>query len=171
MVKTRRPNTKKDNRRARSKPKSGTGSSSRRRPSRKPLDLQEQAFKAFAEQVDSLWASLADQCRQFADGFNRVAEAPALLVEAEPTSLRVVYRLADAELFVQLDRDERLLQAWLNTGRATYGSCVTDQLPVGLTVRASRLHFVMSGEVVSDEHLAVTLLTQLTAGRSEQEPS
>jgi len=171
MVKKRRPDTKKGNRRGRSKPKSRTVSSTRRRSSRKPLDLQAQVFKAFAEQVDSLWGGLAEQCRQFADGFNRAVEAPALMVQAEPTSLRVAYPRADAELFVQLDRDERLLQAWMNTGCATYGSCLTDQLPVGLTVRDSRLHFAMTGEVISDEHLAVTLLTQLTAGQGEQEQS
>ena len=144
---------------------------SRGKSSSKPLDLQKRAFRVFAEQADPLWAGLADQCRQFADGFNRALGAEELHIQAAPTTLRVAYPRADAELFVQLDKAERFVQAMLNTGCATYGTCLTDQPPVGLTVNGNELHFVLSGEVVSDERLAVILLTQLTSGQSDQEQS
>jgi hypothetical protein len=161
--------TRKEVRRVKSKPRSRAASSSRRRPSRKPLDLQQRTFQVFAEQADSLWSRLTDQCRQFADGFNQAVGAPALQVEAEPTKVRVAYPQGDAELFLQLDKAERYVQAWLNTGCATYGNCLTDQLPVGLTVNGNELQFVLRGDIASDERVAVTLLTQLTTGSAEQE--
>ena|ERR1700722_18093239 len=168
--------TKKETRRVKStssKPKARarTVSSSRRKPSRKPLDQQERTFQVFAEQADSLWSRLTDQCRQFAYGFNEAVGAPALQVQAESNTLRVAYPRGDAELFFQLDKVERYLQAWLNTGCATYGSCLSDALPVGLTVRGNELQFAFRGDVASDEHLAVTLLTQLTNGNAEQDQS
>jgi hypothetical protein len=165
----RKRRTGKPNRQTKSKPKSRAVPSSRGKSSRKPLDLQTRAFRVFAEQVDPLWTGLADQCRQFAYGFNTALGAQELHVQAAPTTLRVAYPRGDAELFVQLDRAERYVQAMLNTGCATYGSCLTDQAAVGLTVNGNKLHFVLAGEVVSDERLAVTLLTQLTSGKSEQE--
>lgn len=174
MVRKRR--TGKQKRQTKSKPKSRAVSSSRAKPSRgkssrKQLDLQERAFQVFAEQADPLWSGLTNQCRQFADGFNKALGALELHVEAAPGTLRVAYPRADAELFFQLDKAERYFQAWLNTGCATYGSCFTDQPPVGLTVNGNELQFVLAGDVVSDERLAVTLLTQLTSGKSEQERS
>jgi|SRR5271170_3629985 len=179
MVRKRR--TIKVHRRAKSKPKSRAKASpskpgsraapSRRRAARKPLDLQERTFQVFAEQADSLWSRLTDQCQQFADGFNQALGAPALQVLAEPTTLRVAYPRGDAELFFQLDKVQRYVQAWLNTGCITYGDCLTDPLPVGLTVNGNELQFAFRGDVTSDEQLAVTLLTQLTSGNAEQERS
>ncbi len=143
--------------------------SSRVKPRRKQPDLQERIFQVFAEQADSLWSRLADQCRQFADGFNDKLGAPELQVEADATTLRAAYPRAEAELFLKLDKTERYLECWLNSGCATDGSCATCQRPVGLTVRGNTLQFALGGEVVSDERLAITLLTQLTSGDSEEE--
>jgi hypothetical protein len=165
MVVKRR--TRKAARRVKSKPRSRAASSPRSRRSRKPLDLQQRTFQVFAEQADSLWSRLTDQCRQFAYGFNQAVGVPALQVQAEPTTIRVTYPRGDAELFFQLDKAERYLQAWLNTGCATYGTCLTDPLPVGLTVKGNELQFALKGDIASDEHLAVTLLTQLTSGNAE----
>ena len=128
-------------------------------------------FQVFADQADALWSRLAEQCRQFADAFNNQLGAHELHVEADATTLRAAYPKADAELFVKLDKTERYLQCWLNTGCATYGSCLTHQRPVGLTVTENALRFVLGGEIVSDEHLAIALLTQLTSGADEQENS
>jgi hypothetical protein len=133
--------------------------------------MQQRTFQIFAEQADSLWSRLTDQCRQFAYGFNQAVGAPALEVQAEPDTLRVAYPRGDAELFLRLDKAERYVQAWLNTGCATYGHCLTDQLPVGLTVNGSELQFALRGDTASDERVAVTLLTQLTTGNAEQERS
>jgi hypothetical protein len=176
MVTKRR--TGKEKQPAKPKPKSRAASSSRRKPSRsrrkpsrQPIDLQQRTFQVFAEQADSLWSRLTDQCRQFAYGFNQAVGAPALEVQAEPTTLRVTYPRGDAELFVQLDKVERYVQAWLNTGCVTYGSCLTAPLPVGLTVNGNELQFALGGDIASDEQVAVTLLTQLTSGNGEPERS
>jgi hypothetical protein len=162
----RKRHTKKEIRPVKAKAKSRKASVSRPKSLRKPLDVQQHVFRVFAAQADSLWDGLTDQCRQFAHGFNQAIGAPALQVLAEPTTLRVAYPQADAELFFQFDRGERFLQAWMNTGCATYGTCLTDLLPVGLTVRGKVLRFALKGDVASDEQLAVTLLTQLTSGSS-----
>jgi hypothetical protein len=176
MPKKRR--TTRQKRKAQSKPRSNAAATrktraaaTRKRRSRKPIDLQQHAFQVFAEQADSLWARLSDQCRQFAEGFNRALGIPALQVQADPSTVRVGYSQSDAELFLQLDRTERYLQAWVNTGCATYGTCLTDRLPVGLTVNGNELQFVLGGDIVSDERLAVALLTQLTTGSAPQDQS
>jgi hypothetical protein len=79
----------------------------------------------------------------------------------------VAYPRADAELVFQLDKAERYLQLWVNTDCAASGQCLADQPSVGLTVNGNELQFVLAGEVISDERLAVRLLTQLTGGKSE----
>jgi hypothetical protein len=158
-------------RRTQPKRKTGAASSSRAKPRRRRPDLQERVFQVFAEQVDSLWSGLTDQCRQFADGFNNELGGTELRLEADETTLRAAYPRGDAELFVTLDRSERYLQCWLNTGCATYGTCLTNQTPVGLTVKDDALRLMLAGEVVSDEQLAITLLTQLTSGDPEPEES
>ena len=165
-----RQRSRAQNRQTKSKRTSRT-TSSRGKPRRKQDDLQQRVFQVFAEQADSLWSRLADQCRQFADGFNKQLGAAELMVETDATTLRAAYPKGDAELFVKLDRTERYVQCWLNTGCATYGSCCTDQPPVGMTVRGNALHFAFGGEIVSDEHLAITLLTRLTSTSAEPEES
>src|SRR5688572_28794103 len=147
---------------ARTKPKRRT-KSSRGKPRRKQDDMQARAFQAFAEQADSLWSRLADQCRQFADGFNHRLGSAELKIEADASSLRAAYPKADAELVVTLDRSERYVQCRMNSGCST-GACNTDQPPVGMTVRGHVLHWAFAGDVVSDERLAITLLTELTRG-------
>jgi len=161
----------KQKRQPKSKPKSRAVASSRRKSPRRRVDLQKRAFEVFAKQVDPLWSGLTTQCRQFADGFNKALGAEELFVQSAPTTLRVAYPRADVELLLQLDKAERFLQASLNTDCAASGTCVADQPSVGLTVNGNELQFVLRGEVVSDERLAVTLLTQLTRGTSEQEQS
>jgi hypothetical protein len=125
-------------------------------------------FLVFAQQADALWSGLAEQCRQFADGFNNQLGAPELTLEIDATTVRAAYPKGDAELFVKLDKAERYVQCWLNTDCAD-GNCTGDQPPVGMMVRDDSLHFALGGEIVSAERLAITLLTQLTGGSSEQE--
>jgi hypothetical protein len=163
---THKPRTRKQRRPTKSKQKSRAVSSSRRKPSRKAPDLQERTFQVFAEQAGPLWTGLTNQCREFADGFNRALGAQELHVESAPTTLRIAYPRGDAELFLQLDRAERYLQVRLNT-ECIDGSCLSDQPSVGLTVNGNQLQFVLAGDIVSDERLAVTLLTQLTSGKAE----
>jgi hypothetical protein len=151
-----------------SKRKRRTVSPSGRKSSRKTPDLQERAYQVFAEQADPLWNDLTDQCRQFADGFNQALGSSELHVEAAGTTLRVEYPRAEAVLRLTLDKTERYVQATLDSGCAARGSCATDQPIVGLTVNGNDLRFVLAGEVVSNERLAVELLTKLTSPTSGQ---
>jgi hypothetical protein len=127
-------------------------------------------FRVFAEQADSLWSRFANQCRQFAEGFNTQLGAPALKVEADATTLRAAYPKGEAELVVTLDKAERYVECWVNSACGAEGGCSTNQ-PVGMTVRDNALHFAFGGEIVTDEHLAITLLTQLTNGNFGEEAS
>jgi hypothetical protein len=131
---------------------------------KRPPDLQERMLQVFEEQADSLWSGFADQCRQFAEGFNHQLGGPELKVDADATTLRAVYPKGEAELFLTLDKAERYVQCWVNAGCGAEACCSPNQLPVGMTVRDDALHFAFGGEVVSDEYLAITLLTQLTSG-------
>lgn len=131
---------------------------------RKQPDLQERVFKAFAGQADSLWSGFADQCRQFAEGFNNQLGAPELTVEADATTMRAAYPKGEAELVVTLDRAERYVQCWLKARCGIETCCSPNQLPVGMTVSDDALRFAYAGEVVTDERLAIMLLTQLTNG-------
>jgi hypothetical protein len=151
-----------------SKRKRRTVSPSGRKSSRKTPDLQERAYQVFAEQADPLWNDLTDQCRQFADGFNQALGSSELHVETAGTTLRVEYPRAEAVLRLTLDKTERYVQATLDSGCAARGSCATDQPIVGLTVNGNDLRFVLAGEVVSNERLAVELLTKLTSPTSGQ---
>jgi hypothetical protein len=146
------------------KTKPRTTTTSRRKSLPRPRDVQQRVFRVFAKQVDSLWQGLTTNCQQFTEGFNQALGESALEMHVEPSLLRVSYPRGDAELLVQLDKDERYLQAWMNSGCVTYGSCLSDQLPLGLTVSGNELQLVLSGDVASGEHVAVTLLRQLTCG-------
>ena len=143
----------------------------RPRRGRQQPDVQAQIFQVFAEQADSLWSGLVDQCRQFADGFNNHVGAQELKIEADAATLRAAYPKGDAELVVTLDKIQRYVQCWVNAGCGANGCCTTDQPPVGMTVRGDALQFAFGGEIVTDEHLAITLLTQLTNGNVAPEGS
>ena len=158
-------------RRTASTRKRGAVSSSRRKSSRGGPDLQRRAYQVFAEQAVPLWNDLTYQCEQFAAGFNQALGSDELHVEAAGTTIRVAYPRADAVLSVALDKAERYVQATLDNGCADRGSCAADQPAVGLTVNGNDLRFVLAGEIVSNEQLAVELLTKLTRGTSEGEQS
>src|SRR5262245_911508 len=98
------------NRLARSKPKSRAASSPRRMSRRKPIDPQKRAFRVVEKQADSLWSRLTTHWREFAEAFNQAVGEPVLLVQAEPSTLRVTYPRAEVELCFQLDRSERFLR-------------------------------------------------------------
>jgi hypothetical protein len=121
----------------------------------------------FAEQADSLWSRLAEECRQFAEGFNEALGSRGLEVHADRETLQVAYPQAEIELLMELDKSERYIQASFNSGPPSARSRFTDPLSVGLTVSGNQLRFVLGGDVVSEEHVAVTLLTQLTSGNTQ----
>jgi hypothetical protein len=142
-------------------------SSPRATSSRRGRDLQARAYQVFAKQAEPLWNDLTYQCEQFAAGFNQALGSNELHVEAAGTTLRVAYPRAEAVLSVALDKAERYVQATLDNGCAARGTCAADQPVVGLTVNGNDLRFVLAGEIVSNERLAVELLTKLTRGTSE----
>jgi hypothetical protein len=122
---------------------------------------QQQAFELFDRQIGPLWDRLEDQCRQFAQGFNQEMGANQLQVESNPAGLMVRLPTDGAEAFFQLDRDARHVAVMLSTGCTSFGSCITDQAPVGLAILAGQLRFLFGGAAISEEDLAVRILTDL----------
>ena len=49
----------------------------------------------------------------------------------------------------------------MSTGCTNFGSCITDQAPVGLAILDGQLRFLFAGSVISEEELAVRILTDL----------
>lgn len=122
---------------------------------------EKQALAIFDRQIDPLWNRLTDQCRQFASGFNQEMGADQLHVESNPAGLMVRLPTDGAEAFFQLDRDARHVSVMLSTGCTSFGSCITDQAPVGLAILDGQLRFLFGGAAISEEDLAVRVLTDL----------
>jgi hypothetical protein len=143
--------------------------SSRKRPSRKPVDLREHHLAVYAKQIDSLWNRLADQCRQFATGFNQAAGGSVLEIQQpNPMTIRAAYPRAEMELVLTLDKQEGYIDGVMNVGLPADGELFQVPIGVGLTVSDSTLRFVRKGDIVSDEFVAVDILTQLTSGNLER---
>ena len=119
------------------------------------------AFDVFDQQIDPLWDRLTNECRHFAQGFNHEMGAHQLLVESIAAGLMVRSTTDGAEAFFQLDRTARHVSVAMTTGCTTFGSCITDQAPVGLTILGGQLRFLFRGEAVSEGELAVKILTDL----------
>jgi len=119
------------------------------------------AFDVFDQQIDPLWDRLTNECRHFAQGFNHEMGAHQLLVESIAAGLMVRSTTDGAEAFFQLDRTARHVSVAMTTGCTNFGSCITDQAPVGLTILGGQLRFLFCGEAVSEEELAVKILTDL----------
>ena len=119
------------------------------------------AFDLFDQQIDPLWDRLTNECRQFAQGFNQEMGARQLLVETIAAGLMVRSTTDGAEAFFQLDRTGRHVSVVMRTGCTNFGSCITDQAPVGLAVLGGQLRFLFRGDAISEEDLAVRILTDL----------
>lgn len=145
------------------RPKRGTA----RRKSSTPSAAQ-RAFDLFDQQIDPLWERLANECRHFAQGFNQEMGAHQLLVESIDAGVMVRLTTDGAEAFFQLDRTGRHVSVVMRTGCANFGSCITDQAPVGLTILGGQLRFLFRGEAVSEEELAVKILTDLLEADTPQ---
>lgn len=131
-----------------------------RRKSRTPSSAQ-RAFDLFDQQIDPLWERLTNECRHFAQGFNQEMGAHQLLVESIDAGVMVRLTTDGAEAFFQLDRTGRHVSVAMTTGCTNFGSCITDQAPVGLTILDGQLRLLFRGEAVSEEELAVRILTDL----------
>ena len=129
--------------------------------SKERMTAAQRAFDVFDQQIDPLWESLTNECRHFARGFNQEMGAQQLLVESIAAGVMVRLTTDGAEAFFQLDRTGRYVSVVLRTGCTNLGSCITDQAPVGLTILGRQLRFLFRGEAVSEEELAVKILTDL----------
>jgi hypothetical protein len=136
----------------------------RQRPTASPKArkaAEKRAFEVFDRQIDPMWDRLTHECQQFAGGFNREMGAEQLRVESNPAGLMVRLATDGAEVFFQLDRTARHVSVAMSTGCTNFGSCITDQAPVGLAILDGQLRFLFAGSVISEEELAVKILTDL----------
>jgi hypothetical protein len=122
---------------------------------------EKRAFDLFDRQIEPLWNRLENECREFADGFNREMGADQLRVESNPAGLMVRLPTDGAEAFFQLDRTARHVSVAMTTGCTNFGSCITDQAPVGLAILDGQLRLLFGGRAISEEELAVKILTDL----------
>jgi len=122
---------------------------------------EKRAFEIFDRQIGPMWDRLSDRCRQFAEGFNKEIGADQLRVESNPAGLMVRLTTDGAEAFFQLDRTARHVSVAMSTGCTNFGSCITDQAPVGLAILDGQLRFLFGGSAISEEELAVRILTDL----------
>jgi hypothetical protein len=124
-------------------------------------EAQRSAFQAFDQQIDPLWDRLANGCRQFAEGFNQEMGADQLHVDNHPAGLIVRMTTDGAEAFFQLDRTERHVTVASTSGCTNFGACTTVQVPVGLTILEGQLRLLLGGKPISEEELAVKILSDL----------
>ena len=118
----------------------------------------------FDRQIDSVWSGLGDQCREFAAGYNLELGAHELIVHCRPDIIVVTFA-EGGELRLQLDRAHRAVSGLITSGCAK-GICSFESPPLAFTTHDKRLRFVYAAREISEEDLAVRLLTQLT-GASE----
>jgi len=146
----------------------GTAGRRRQAPRRRLRgDLKRQAAEEqralgslFHEQVEPLWNRFGNECRQFADGFNAEWGSPKLQIEFG--SDVVMARFAGGgEVLVQLVRENQHVFCVLTSGCTDLGACCVDQLPLGLSITAGRLGFMYGADAMSEDSLAVKLLTDL----------
>jgi hypothetical protein len=119
------------------------------------------SLEIFDRQIEAVWTRFTGECRQFAEGFNQEMGSHQMQLEENPAGLMVKLPSDGAEVFFQLDRAERHVQCVMSSGCTSFGSCITEQAPVGLTTMDGRLQFVYNGHLVSEEELAVNVLTRL----------
>jgi hypothetical protein len=65
------------------------------------------------------------------------------------------------EVLVQLVRENQHVFCVLTSGCTDMGACRVDQLPVGLSIADGRLGFMYGAEAMSEDGLAIQLLTDL----------
>jgi hypothetical protein len=142
----------------------------RRTPRQTRKAQQQHASALFDRQIDSLWSGFGIQCREFAAGYNHESGARELDVYCQPDI--IVVRFAEgAELGLRLDRVQRAVSGWIASGCAV-GSCSFESPPLGLAIHDGRLRFVYAAREISEEDLAVRLLTGLVgASEAAIEPS
>jgi hypothetical protein len=114
----------------------------------------------FHEQVGALWSRFGNECRQFADGFNAEWGSPALQIEFGSDAVMAKFA-GGGEVLVQLVRENQHVFCVMTSGCTDMGACCVDQLPLGLSIADGRLGFMYGADAVSEDSLAIKLLTDL----------
>jgi hypothetical protein len=73
----------------------------------------------------------------------------------------VVTFATGGEAVVQLDREQKHVACWIKSSCDAFGSCIVDRPPIGLTIDDGRLQFMYGAGLISEDGLAVKLLTDL----------
>lgn len=127
---------------------------------RQAAEEQRALGNLFHEQVEPLWNRFGNECRQFVDGFN--AEWGSAKLQIELGSDVVMAKFAGGgEVLVQLVRENQHVFCVMTSGCTDMGACCVDQLPLGLSIADGRLGFMYGADAMSEDSLAVKLLTDL----------
>jgi hypothetical protein len=113
------------------------------------------------QQLEPLWSRFGTECQQFAEGFNYEMGSRQLHVECGPDTVLARFSITGAEVFLQLDKTQRHIECVMSSGCTNYGSCIVEHPAVMLAIPDGQLRFVFGGTMVSEEELAVKLLTEL----------
>ena len=65
------------------------------------------------------------------------------------------------EVVVQLDPEQKHVGCSITSSCDSFGSCIIEKPPIGLTIDDERLQFVYGASLMSENDFAVTLLTNL----------
>jgi hypothetical protein len=114
----------------------------------------------FEQQVQSVWSRFGEECHRFAEGFNNELGSHQLHVETHPDTVVVTFATG-GEVVVQLDREQKHVACWIKSSCDAFGSCIVDRPPIGLTIDDEQLRFVYGAGLMSEDGLAVKLLTDL----------
>ena len=131
----------------------------------------EWAIKLFDEQIDSLWSQLGSECQEFTEGFNAEMGVSQLHVDSGPEIILAKFAASGAEVYVQLDKTQRVIECIMSSRCAEYGSCLVEQSAVGVMIQDGRLRFVLGSSPMSEEELAVKLLTELIESEVSTSPA
>ena len=131
----------------------------------------EWAVKLFDEQIDSLWSQFGSECQEFAEGFNAEMGVSQLHVDSGPEIILAKFAASGAEVYVQLDKAQRVIECIMSSRCAEYGSCLVEQSAVGVMIQEGQLRFVLGSNSMSEEELAVKLLTELIESEVSASPA
>jgi hypothetical protein len=124
-------------------------------------------FKVFDEQIDAAWQRLTHECQQFAEGFNQETGTPQIHVEPGPELMIVRFTPTSSEVGFQLDKHSRRLECLLSSEGGYMGSSIMEQPPIGIAIENDKLLFLYGNETMSEEDLAVKVLTELVEFQSQ----
>ena len=129
-------------------------------PVRRVTVAQRRAAQLFEEQIQDVWNRFGHECLQFAEGFNNEIGSHQLHVDSTPDSVVANFAMG-GEVLVQLDREHKHVGCWISSQCGDFGSCIVEQPPIGLTVEDDRLRLVYGATPLSEDDLAVKLMTEL----------